>query len=655
MMSKINRRNFLKTAAVGALGLGAASALSACNSASSSTAASGSASSGAGLSYTPGTYTATAAGISSDVTVTATFDATSITDLTIDVSGETKGIGADIADTMVERILAAQDCSVDGVSGATVTSNAVKTALADCMSQASGTTVTVQVDVDAAEEVDLSTVTPTKTFEADAVVLGCGAAGIQAALTLQAAGVKTYLLEKGASCGVSNGCQAGGPALAATRVQAAENATVSVETLYECQYGFSRGTVNGSLLRKCIAQGERVVSNFMDNGVNMGLRIDAYGMGFRARHNFANAEGVQLKGTDRFQPLVDKFTADGGVFEASREAVKLIKTGDAVTGVLVKNTENGEYYEYNAKAVLVATGGYAGNDKMIKEHFGDINVMPLCNTLSNGAGYNMVIEAGGVADRNWALCCNEFGGANYKCSKTGNAIVRSNDALRFALYGGLIVDPCGDRFMNEQYLSDRPLALGGEMSLRVARYYAVVDQAMYEECRDKGVLSYFGKPKDWYVGNTGYTTELLPNLDEHMQQAIDEKWAFKGTLAECAEFFGLENLEQAVADYNALCAAKKDDQFYKSSYLLRELTGDTFYVMEYEPSIWCTFGGVKTDAYSRAVTPQQEPIPGLYVAGVDNGSLYASPYYENEGAALGTAYTSGIVAADCMIDYIQGV
>ncbi len=589
------------------------------------------------------------------MTVTATFDASTITELTIDVSGETKGIGADIAETMVERILDAQTCNVDGVSGATVTSNAVKTALADCMSQASGTKVTVNVDVDAAEEVDLNTVVPTKTIETDAVVLGCGAAGIQAALTLQAAGVNTYLLEKGASCGVSNGAAAGGPALAETRVQAAENATVSVETLYECEYGFSRGTVNGSLLRKCAAQGDRVVGNFMDNGVNMGLRRDAYGMGFRARHNFANAEGKQVKGVDRFQPLVDKFTADGGVFEASREAVRLIKTGDAVTGVLVKDTNTGDYYQYNAKAVLVATGGYAGNDEMIREHFGDINVMPLCNTLSNGAGYNMVIEAGGVADRNWALACNEFGGANYKSSKTGYAIVRSNDALRFAIYGGLIVDPCGDRFMNEQYLSDRPLALGGEMSLRVARYYAVVDQTMYDECRDKGVLAYFGNPKDWYVGSTGYATELLPNLDEHMQQAIDEQWAFKGTLAECAEFFGLENLEQTVADYNALCEAGKDDQFYKSSYLLHPLTGDTFYVVEYEPSIWCTIGGVKTDAYSRAVTPQQEPIPGLYVAGVDNGSLYASPYYENEGACLGVAYTSGIVAADCMIDYIQSL
>ena len=149
-------------------------------------------------------------------------------------------------------------------------------------------------------------------------ISGCGAAGIQAALVLQAAGVKTHLLEKGSSCGVSNGSQAGGPALAETRVQAAEGATVSIKTLFECQYGFSRGTVDAALLRKCISQGERVVSAFMDNGVNMGLRRDAYGMGFRARHNFANKEGKQLRGVDRFGPLIAKFESMGGVFETQR-------------------------------------------------------------------------------------------------------------------------------------------------------------------------------------------------------------------------------------------------------------------------------------------------------------------------------------------------
>ncbi len=62
---------------------------------------------------------------------------------------------------------------------------------------------------------------------------------------------------------------------------------------------------------------------------------------------------------------------------------------------------------------------------------------------------------------------------------------------------------------------------------------------------------------------------------------------------------------------------------------------------------------MKTDDYCRALASDQSVIKGLYVAGVDNGSLYCSPYYENEGASLGIAYTSGIVAADCMIDFLN--
>lgn len=491
--------------------------------------------------------------------------------------------------------------------------------------------------------------------DTEAVVVGCGAAGLMAALTLQAAGVQTYLLEKGMSCGVANGAVAGGPALAETRVQEAEDATVSVQTLYECEYGFSRGTVDAALLRKCVEQGERVVSNFMDNGVNMGLRVDAYGMGFRARHNFQNAEGTQVSGPDRFQPLVDKFTADGGVFETLREGVSLLKSGDAVTGIIARNMEDDTYIQYNAKAVLVATGGYAGNDARLREHFGDISIYPLCNTLSDGKGYDMIIQAGGIADRNWALCCNEFGGANAKIQDVqGSAMAFASQAQKFAIYGGLMVDGSGDRFMNEQYLSDRPLALGGEMSLRVAKYYAVVDAAMYEGCRDQGILAYLGDPADWYVGQTGLKGVVLDNLDADMEKALAEGWAVKGTLEECAKFFDMPHLAETVAAYNEMCRNGGDTLYFKADYLMKELTGDTYYVVEYEPSIWCTFGGVKTDAYCRALTKAQEPIPGLYVAGVDNGSIYTSPYYENEGAALGTAFTSGIVAGDCMVEYIKG-
>ena len=502
--------------------------------------------------------------------------------------------------------------------------------------------------------------TPTESIDCDAVVVGAGAAGLMAAMELAAAGKKTYLLEKGPSVAVSNGSQAGGPALAETRVQAAENATVTAQTLYDCEYGFSRGTVNGSLLRKCTDQGDRVVGNFMDNGVNMGLRIDSYGMGFRARHNFANLEGTQLRGLDRFGPLVEKFESDGGVLQCSREAVKLVKNGDAVTGVIVKNNEDSTVVQYNAKAVLIATGGYAGNTDMLKKIYGDITVWPLCNTLSTGQGFDMVIEAGGIADRNWALCCNEFGGANHKIPGIMGGQMRSaSPALEPALYGGLIVNRNGDRFMNEQYLSDRPLALGGEMALREGLYYAVLDQEMMDAVATVGIRGYYGNPEDWYVGSHGSVfykngeNVVRADLPDSVDAAVEQGWAARGTLAECAEVFGMKNLEATVEAYNALCEAGEDTQYYKAPYLLHKLSGDTYYVFEYEPSIWSTFGGVKTDDYCRALAEDQSVIKGLYVAGVDNGSLYCSPYYENEGASLGIAYTSGIVAADCMIDFLN--
>lgn len=188
MSKTLDRRGFLKAAALaGAAGLAART--SAAESAPQQALPQ--------RVYKPGAYTAKAPGISSDVTVRAVFDERRIVDVLVDVSGETKGIGADIGDLMAKRMLDAQDCSVDGVSGATVTSNAARTALADCMSQASGTTVTVKLEVDGAKiEEDLEKVVPQEVVKTEAVVLGCGAAGIEAALVLQAAGVRTRLLER---------------------------------------------------------------------------------------------------------------------------------------------------------------------------------------------------------------------------------------------------------------------------------------------------------------------------------------------------------------------------------------------------------------------------------------------------------------------------
>ena len=132
-MEKISRSGFLKLAAAAAMSGVTAGALTACNnSASSSTAAA----SGAAV-YTPGTYTATAKGMS-EITATVTFDAASITKVELDLSGETDSIGQAAKDKLIEQVMNAQTSQIDGVTGATVTSKAVQNAVADCIRQASG-------------------------------------------------------------------------------------------------------------------------------------------------------------------------------------------------------------------------------------------------------------------------------------------------------------------------------------------------------------------------------------------------------------------------------------------------------------------------------------------------------------------------------------
>ena len=127
-MEKISRKGFLKIAAAAAMSGVTAAGLAACNAARSTV------SSAAGI-YTPGTYTATAKGMS-EITATVTFDANTITKVELDLSGETESIGGAAKDKLIEQIMNAQTSQIDGVTGATVTSKAIEAAVRSALKQA---------------------------------------------------------------------------------------------------------------------------------------------------------------------------------------------------------------------------------------------------------------------------------------------------------------------------------------------------------------------------------------------------------------------------------------------------------------------------------------------------------------------------------------
>ena len=183
-MNKISRKGFLKIAAAAAMSGVTAGALAACNAASgsTSTAASGSAAaSGATGTYIPGTYEGTAEGISSTVKVTMTFSDSAVTDVVVDTSGETASYGAAAADELRKQLMAAGSAEIDGVSGSTVTSNAVMKAAKSCYAQAKGEAVVASVQLPTGDENDWLGTEPdideaaiTETVDTDILIVGAG-------------------------------------------------------------------------------------------------------------------------------------------------------------------------------------------------------------------------------------------------------------------------------------------------------------------------------------------------------------------------------------------------------------------------------------------------------------------------------------------------
>lgn len=194
-MKKISRKSFLKLASAAAMSGITAGALAACNAASGSTAASS-----AAAKYTPGTYTATAKGMS-DITMTATFSETAITDIQLDLSGETDSIGQAAKDDLIKQLLEAQNSTIDGVSGATITSDAVKQCMNDCITQAMGGTAVSAPEASeqaaswrtAPEAIPDSEIT--KTYDVDVAIIGMGYAGLSCYRELAEEGKNVLVLE----------------------------------------------------------------------------------------------------------------------------------------------------------------------------------------------------------------------------------------------------------------------------------------------------------------------------------------------------------------------------------------------------------------------------------------------------------------------------
>ena len=616
------------------------------------------------MSYTPGTYSASAKGIASDVTVTMTFDETSITDVQIDVSGETPDIGGKIGDEMRERILAAQSCNVDGISSATITSDAVKAAAADCISQASGESVAVEAGAASGsdwlgEAPEIADADITETLDTEVLVVGCGTGGWITAMTAAEEGAKVLVVEKRETpTGIRHDIGAIGSRLQQQTIeQFPEFEIDKMEALQELvRYG--SGYVDSDLIKVWINESAEMVDWLTDMFEAEGsFRMDHEGgvgnlddpgrdKGYATGHSPNKTENAAEDATTEtvFQAHCDEL---GVEWKLSTALVKLVQDeGGKVTGIIARDQNDNHYIKVNAsKGVIMCTGGYATNTEMmqaLQPMTLDMKINCPLGSTCDGSGIKAMMWAGADLDPTHASmmfnrCC---------CLPTETAGYKTNGKwFWFGEQPFMKVNLKGKRFCNESGPYEFMLH---SMIMQPGHTYCDIfdsNSKQYAEQFDEvGCCRLFPFPNG-APSNMGfdYVWEQVTTT------FVEEGYVIKAdSLEELAKGLNIpvDDFVASVNRYNEFCASGVDEDYGKERHRLTPVNQAPFYGVRVGAWHLTTLNGCRINTDMQVLDGEGEPIEGLYATGDCTGGMFATTYPNLfTGLACGRTMTFGRRAA----------
>jgi fumarate reductase flavoprotein subunit len=491
----------------------------------------------------------------------------------------------------------------------------------------------------------------------DVVVVGDGASGSAAALSAAEAGAKVILLEK-TDIPAGAGTVAGGMFAVGTAAQKAAGTPDASAWVYEQYMKASNYEANGNLVRTIITESGSTADWLNANGARL-TPIDP-GVGGQPAHigNPAGFMGYVDGGSTAIAALNAKLKEKGGEIHFGTPATDLLvsKDGKSVIGVVAKRTADGAKLTVHAKSVVLATGGYGGNMKMLKENFGD-KIVPGAIASDQGDGLAMAWKAGAA----------KFGERTAQFFFTNpapeaNQMAAGQDiAWMVPTFPFLWVNEKGKRFCNEEVVFDYA-AMGTVVYEQPdAIAWTIFDQGTVDKMKTKGtiaIVDLYGTWKDkpqryMEMGDPVDTAESIKESQESFDLTpvlVEGEKAGLVVKADKLEDLGAkagmkgDDFAKTVAAYRAAIASGKDNQYFKDAKYLFPLDKGPYYAFKFTTRLLGTLGGVKIDENIRAVNDKDDPIPGLYVAGADAGGMYGHDYVQVEGGTLGFAYTSGRIA-----------
>lgn len=606
---------------------------------------SASTSSDAGVS---GDFTGTAKGFGGDVSVTLTLTDSVITGCTAEGKDETEGVGSQAIAKMPGAIAESGSIAVDGVSGATITSTAIKEAAAAALTAAglNPDDYKTAVEKDAAAE--------DSTVDADVVVVGAGGAGMTAAITAAAEGKSVVILESqsmvgGNSVRATGGMNAGKTVYqdenefgesagvektlktAAEKYADNETITALAKTVSEQWAAYQanptgyfdsvelmeldtmiggKGINDPELVETLCANSADAIDWLDEHGITLHNVSSFGGASVKRIHRPVNAEGRTVSVGSYMIPLLQENCEKAGVKMMLDTTATEILTDANGAAVGVKATgASGETVTVNAKAVVLATGGFGANLDMVVKYKPELKGFMTTNAPGiQGQGIEMAQAIGAATV--------DMDQIQIHPTVEANTAALITEGLRGD--GAILINEEGQRFIDE--VGTRDVVSAAEIAQTGSYSWLVVDQAMADA--SSVIQGYIKK---------GYTVT-------------------GATYEELGEAMGVDAaaFAETMEKWNGYVEAKNDPDFGRTSFA-NPLNTAPYYAVKVTAGVHHTMGGLKINANTEVLNEKGEVIPGLFAAGEVTGGVHGANRLGGNAVADFTVF--GRIAGAAASDY----
>jgi fumarate reductase flavoprotein subunit len=474
--------------------------------------------------------------------------------------------------------------------------------------------------------------------QTDVIVIGSGVTGMAAAITAAEGGLKVVVFEKQRSLGGTSNFFSGMFAVETER-QRSNYINYGCDEAFKNIMEYSHWRANPRLVRAIVNESAETIAWLMQYGVE--FRPETINMPEAPR----TYHPVKGQGAAIIKALATAGKEEGVNFELGVSVQRITKEAGNITGVVADR--DGEEIEIAAKAVIIASGGYANNKEWIRKYCGfdlNVNLIPIGNVDKTGDGIRMAFEVGAAEE---GLGVLEI----FAAGPFGTEFVLKGSLEMPAAQPDLWVDPKGERYCDES-VTFYDTSMGNAAGRYKEGYtYRLFDDSILQILMERGIEKQVGMDNPVGTRPVDFDKELKAAEERGSSEVF-----VAGSIEELAEKMGVDKyaLKTTVEEYNGFCAKGHDDLFAKNRKYLRPLKGPKFYAVKARTLFLGTLGGIKINHHTEVLDKKGNVIPGLYAGGFDAGGMWGDSYCIKASSGLSASFAtnSGRIAGKNVLRYL---